>query len=297
MKKLKLIYNPMAGNKEFPKKLDQCIEKLQTANYQVSIFRSAKPGDLKMGLKDVTSEYDAVVVAGGDGSINEIINALLEEELNIPLGIIPAGTANDFARQLNIPQQIESAVDVILDNKIQRVDIGQVNGQYFVNVCAAGLLANVSHQIDINLKNTLGKLGYYIKGIEQLPKFKNIPLKIETSQKVIEEEFYLFLILNGKSAGGFEQLAPQAQVDDGVFDFLGIKACPLPQIATLFVKMLQGKHLDDQNLIHLRDDSFQIETTDDKLDDYHSDLDGEKGPAFPLDISLIPKHLKVFVGT
>ena len=297
MKKLKLIYNPMAGNKSFPKQLDQCIKKFQRANYQVNIFRSAEPGDLKEGLIDVNSNYDAVVIAGGDGSINEIINALLEKNLDIPLGIIPAGTANDFARQLNIPDQIEEAVEVILENNIQTVDLGQVNGEYFINVCAAGLLANVSHQIDANLKNTLGKLGYYIKGIEQLPKFKNIPLKIKTPEKIIEEDFYLFLVLNGKSAGGFEQLAPQAQVDDGKFEFLGVKACPLPQIAGLFVKMLQGKHLDDQNLVHFQNEEFQIEILDDKLDDYHSDIDGEKGPGFPLNIEVASEKLNVFVAT
>ena len=286
----------MAGNKEFPNRLDQCIKKLQAGNYQVSVFRSAQPGDLSLGLTDLSSDYDAVVVAGGDGSINKIINDLLARNLDIPLGIIPAGTANDFAHQLNIPSTLEEAVDVILEEKIETVDIGRVNGDYFINVCAAGLLANVSHQIDINLKNTLGKLGYYIKGIEQLPKFKNIPLKINTPQQMIEEEFYLFLILNGQGAGGFKQLAPQGKISDGVFDFIGVKACPLPQIASLFVKILQGRHLEDQNIIYFQASQFKIEITNDRLDNYHSDLDGEKGPEFPLHIEVVPKKLQVFTG-
>ena len=296
MKKLRLIYNPMAGNKEFPKKLDQSIKKLQRANYQVSIFRSAKPGDLSAGLEGVRSDYDAVVVAGGDGSINEVINALVKRNLDIPLGVIPAGTANDFARQLNISHNIEEAVEVIAEGNIQTVDIGHVNGQYFADVCAAGLLANVSHEVDVNLKNTLGKLAYYIKGIEQLPKFENIPLKIETPNRVVEDDFYLFLILNGKSAGGFEQLAPQAKIDDGEFEFLGVKACPLPQIAALFVKMLQSKHLTDQNIVHFKEKEFKIEITDDKLANYHSDIDGEKGPGFPLQVEVVPEKLRVFMG-
>ena len=286
----------MAGNKEFPKQLDQCIKKLQTGNYQVSIFRSAEPGDLSVGLNDVTSDYDAVVVAGGDGSINEVINTLLERQLDLPLGIIPAGTANDFASQLKIPSTVEQAVDIIKEEKIQTIDVGRVNEHYFINVCAAGLLANVSHQIDTNLKNTLGKLGYYIKGLEQLPNFKNIPLKISTPQQIITEEFYLFLVLNDQGAGGFKQLAPQGKINDGVFDFIGIKACPLAQIASLFVKILQGRHLEDQNIIHLQAPQFKIEIRNNKLDDYHSDLDGEKGPGFPLDIEVIPKGLKVFTG-
>ncbi|MFO7820400.1 MAG: YegS/Rv2252/BmrU family lipid kinase [Halanaerobacter sp.] len=296
MKKLRLIYNPMAGNKEFPQRLDRCIELFQRADYQVSIFRSSQPGDLSCGLDDVNSHYDAVVVAGGDGSMNEVINALLKQELDIPLGVIPAGTANDFARQLKMPDNIKKAVGAITQENIQEVDIGKVNNQYFADVCAAGLLANVSHEVDIDLKNTLGKLAYYIKGIEQLPKFENIPLKIKTPQRIIEDDFYLFLILNGNSAGGFQQLAPQAKIDDGKFEFLGVKACLLPQIAGLFVKMLQGKHLDDQNIVHFQDKEFEIEITDDKLNDYHSDLDGEKGPGFPLHVKVAPKKLRVFTG-
>ena len=286
----------MAGNKEFPQTLDSCIEQLQRANYQVSIFRSSQPGDLSCGLDDVNSDYDAVVVAGGDGSINEVINALLEQNLDLPLGVIPAGTANDFARQLKMPDNIEGAVTAITQENIQEVDIGKVNNQYFADVCAAGLLANVSHEVDIDLKNTLGKLAYYIKGIEQLPKFENIPLKIKTPQRIIEDDFYLFLILNGNSAGGFQQLAPQAKIDDGRFEFLGVKACPLPQIAGLFVKMLQGKHLDDQNIVHFQDTEFEVEITDDKLNNYHSDLDGEKGPGFPLHVKVASEKLRVFTG-
>ena len=102
--------------------------------------------------------------------------------------------------------------------------------------------------------------------------------------------------MNGNSAGGFQQLAPQAKIDDGRFEFLGVKACPLPQIAGLFVKMLQGKHLDDQNIVHFQDTEFEVEITDDKLNNYHSDLDGEKGPGFPLHVKVASEKLRVFTG-
>jgi YegS/Rv2252/BmrU family lipid kinase len=286
----------MSGTKEFPAKLDQFINKFQAAGYQISIFRSAKPGDLAAGLQGVNSDYDALVVAGGDGSVNEVINAMMDQNLDIPLGVIPAGTANDFASHLNIPERIDRAIDVILEQNIQLVDLGQVNDRYFINVCAAGLLANVSHEIDLNLKNTLGKLGYYIKGIEQLPNFKALPLKIKTSQQTLRDDFYLFLILNGKSAGGFNRLAPEAEINDGLFEFIGVKACPVHQAAGLFVKIIQGKHLVDKNIVYLKDDQFEINLLDDELEGYSSDIDGEKGPDFPLDISLHSKKLKVFGG-
>ena len=296
MKELRLIYNPMSGNKEFPKKLDRAIEKFQSAGYQISIFRSAKPGDLTEGLKANNIDYDAVVVAGGDGSVNEVINGIIEHNLSIPLGVIPAGTANDFASHLNIPSDIDQALDLIAANNIQTIDLGRVNNRYFINVCAAGLLANVSHEIDVNLKNTLGKLAYYIKGIEQLPKFKALPLRITTNNQIIQSDFYLFLVLNGKSAGGFKRLAPEAEIDDGLFEFIGVKACPLHEAAGLFVKILQGKHLSDKNIVHLKSNKFKIEMLEQQFQNYSSDVDGEKGPDFPLDIKLYPNRLKVFSG-
>ncbi|MGM0501181.1 MAG: YegS/Rv2252/BmrU family lipid kinase, partial [Bacillota bacterium] len=296
MKQVKLIYNPMAGSKEFPKKIDKCIEKFQAANYQVNIFRSSQPGDLVEGLKEGITDADAVVVAGGDGSVNEIINGMMKYNIDLPLGVLPAGTANDFACHLNIPNDIGQALDVITEENIRAIDLGQVNDRYFVNVCAAGLLANVSHQIDINLKNTLGKLAYYIKGIEQLPKFEALPLRISEPHNTIQDEFYLFLVLNGKSAGGFNRLAPEAKIDDGLFEFVGVKACPLHEAAGLFVKILQGKHLADKNIVHLKGEQFKIEILDQQFKGYSSDVDGEQGPDFPLEIKLFRKELKVFAN-
>ncbi len=101
-------------------------------------------------------------------------------------------------------------------------------------------MANVAHDIDLTLKNTLGKLGYYLKGVSELPNFKPIPARIRTRDKIIEEDLYLFLILNGSSAGGFNRLAPQASIKDGYFDFVGIKAQPLHELAKIFIKVVQG---------------------------------------------------------
>ncbi|GAB6098541.1 YegS/Rv2252/BmrU family lipid kinase [Halanaerocella petrolearia] len=297
MKRVKLIYNPMSGDKSFRYYLDQFIEKFQRAGYEVSIFRSAQPGDLALGLEDVTDKmYDAIVVAGGDGSINEIVNEMMKQELKVPLGVIPAGTANDFATHLNMPSDFETCFDAILNGQITEVDVGQVNDRYFINICAGGLLANVSYDIDVKFKNTLGKMAYYLKGIEQLPKFKSMPLRIETSEEVIEEDVYLFLVLNGRSAGGFDQLAKYASINDGNFDLVAVKAKPLSKLAVLFMKMLQGEHLNDENIIYLKDDYFKIEVLDETYQDYVADIDGEKGPSFPLEISLFSKSLNVLIN-
>lgn len=297
MKRVKLFYNPASGDKSFHLQLDTFIHKFQTAGYDVSIFRSSKRGDITDAIEKISNEdYSILAVAGGDGTVNEIINAMVKKDLSIPLGIFPFGTANDFAGHLNLPRDVGACCDIILRNNIRKVDIGKVNGNYFINVCSGGLFTNVSQTIDLLFKNTLGKLAYYIKGIEQLPKFKPFALRIETGDMVIEDLFYLFLVLNGNSAGGFERLAKGASVDDGFFDFVGIKARPFHELAILFVKILKGEHLDDPNILFLRKNEFKISCLETEKRFFESDVDGEKGPDLPLEIEVCHKKLQVFTN-
>lgn len=287
----------MAGDKSFRYDLDVFINKFQSAGYEVCMFRSSQKGDMKYGLQNITEdEYHGIVVSGGDGTVNEVVNGMMKNNIQVPLGILPFGTANDFANHLNMPKDLESCCDVILRNNIHKVDIGQANEQYFINVCCGGLFTNVSQSIDMNIKNTLGKLGYYLKGIEQIPNFRPISLRMRTKSQTIEDQFYLFMVLNGKSAGGFDKLAKHAAIDDGVFDVLLFKARPLHEIAVLFVKLLRGEHLEDPNIIFLKEKEMMIECLEEDHTFYESDIDGEKGPDLPLQIQLHPKALQVFTN-
>lgn len=295
MKRIKLFYNPVSGDRKFPLQLDTFIYKFQKAGYDVSIFRSEQKGDIYDTVKMISAkDYSILAVAGGDGTVNEIVNGMMEKKLDLPLAIFPVGTANDFGHHLNLPKSVADCCDVILRNNIRRVDIGKVNDKYFINVCSGGLFTTVSQSVDLNIKNTLGKMAYYIKGIEQLPNFKPIRLKIETSNSTIEDMFYLFLVLNGNSAGGFERLSREASVEDGLFDFIGVKARPFHELAILFLKILKGEHLDDPNILFIRDKKFKIACLEDDRRFFESDVDGEKGPDLPLDIEVIKKGLKVF---
>ena len=102
MKKLKLIYNPFSGNKSFKFDLDFCFSVFQEGGYEVHPFRSIRPGDIAAHIAQMDENYDIVVVSGGDGTVNIVINALMNRGLRIPLGIIPSGTANDFATFLGL---------------------------------------------------------------------------------------------------------------------------------------------------------------------------------------------------
>lgn len=288
MKKAKLIYNPFSGDKSFKNNLDSVIDILQVASYRVTVCRTMSIDSIYDEVKD-SRDYDCIIGAGGDGTISHIVNAMAEEEINIPLGVIPAGTANDFANHLGLTKNINFCTKVIAMGNIKEVDLGKINDRYFINVAAAGLLTDVSQKIDIHLKNTLGKLAYYIKGIEQLPNFKPIPVKITCDGTVYNEKIYLFVILNGSTAGGFK-LAPGAVEDDGKLNLLALKACNIVELFNVFIQILRGDHTNSSRVLYLEGEEFLIEGDA----EFEADVDGEAGPYFPLSVSVLHKKIKVF---
>ncbi|MBZ4664257.1 MAG: YegS/Rv2252/BmrU family lipid kinase [Caloramator sp.] len=288
MKKARLIYNPYSGDRSFRNRLDAVIDRLQLAGYEVTPYRTMSIEDIYTSMKRA-KDYDVILVSGGDGTINHVINAMILNDINVPLGIFPYGTANDFASHLGIPRKITEACDIISRGKLSEFDLGKINDRYFINVAAGGLLTDVSQKIDINMKNTLGKVAYYLKGIEQLPNFRAIPIKISCNGKTIEENIYLFVILNGSSAGGFK-LAPDSTANDETLNLIAIKQCNLVELFNLFLKMLKGEHLESSNVIYLKSSEFKIECDE----NIETDIDGEVGPQFPLNVRISSKKIKIF---
>lgn len=284
----------MAGQRFFPMYLDQFLDTFQKKGYEVRIFRTSSSDDFKEFLidRDMTG-CEAIIVAGGDGSVNQVVNAMMNQGIDLPLGVIPAGTANDFAMHIGMPTDLLEAVDRIAEMKIGSVDIGSVNDAFFINVCCGGLFSNISQNIDVELKNTLGKLAYYIKGFQQLPSFTKLKLRISNSDETVVDDFYLFLVLNGSSAGGFNRLGLDANISDGKMDFVGIKACHVGDIPGLFGKILIGEHLTDKNVLFFQSDEIKIECLNGVKGFEETDIDGEVGPIFPLDIRVLHQKLKI----
>lgn len=291
MKKLKFIYNPSSGDGTLKSKLDYLIERFQKAGFMMVPFRSTDINTLEKAFFDIHEDYEAVCVSGGDGTLSSVVNIIASRKLSLPVGIFPFGTANDFAVHLNIPKDIEACCEIIEKGRIKRVDIGRANDSYFLNVCSAGLLTDVAYKTDTNMKNALGKLAYYMKGIEEIPKFTPFKMRLQYGSNVIEDNFLLFLILNGSSAGGFNRLAPYAKIDDGLMDVIAIKNTNITNILSLFLKILRGEHIGDPNLYNFQTDKLMIACEG----GCETDIDGERGPILPLDIEVKKHFLKVFV--
>lgn len=288
--KVLLIYNPKSGNGMFPNHLDLIIERFQKERMLIVPIRADSPDLLDEIFRTMKREnYRKVIAAGGDGTINVVVNAMLKHEVDIPLAIFPAGTANDFAYYFDIPHEIERMIDIALEENYMAADVGCVNGKYFINVAAMGFLVDVSQKTDPTIKNTLGVISYYLKGATELPNLRPIQMKITSDEYTAEEKVFFMLVMNGKSAGGFKRIAPTAEINDGLLDVLIFKEMSILEFGPLLIHVLQGHHTENKNVVAFKTAHLYIESAE----QVGTDVDGERGAEFPLDIHIIPGRLRI----
>ncbi|GAB1476724.1 YegS/Rv2252/BmrU family lipid kinase [Bacillota bacterium] len=290
MKQVLLVYNPRAGNGLFKTNLDKIIEVFQKKRMMivpVRLDRSSIMNEMFQLAK--REEFSKVIAAGGDGTINITVNSMLNNDVDLPLAVFPSGTANDFAHYFDLPHNINEMIEIAVEENYTYCDIGCVNGKYFVNVAAMGFLVDVSQRTDPNIKNTLGIMSYYLKGMSEVPKLQPVNLKIESAEYSGMEKMYFMLVMNGRSAGGFKRVAPDARMDDGLLDVLLFREMPITELPGLFFKVMQGNHSESKYVIYFRTKELRLESDE----DIGTDVDGEKGCKFPLSISCVPKKLRI----
>lgn len=293
MKKVLLIYNPMAGNNRFKNHLDRIINIVQNQGSYLFPYRSNSVEELEKLFKTLDLKtLDRIWIAGGDGTIHQVINSLQPQQFDIPIGIFPVGTANDFAHCLGYPETIPEITKTLLGNNYIPCDVGVANDRYFLNIASLGSIVDISQKTDKKFKSSLGLLAYYIKGAEELSHLKPVPVSIKSQEISIEEEVFFVLILNGRSAGGFRKIAPLASLTDGLLDVYILKKCPIIELLPLLIKVSNGEHADSRYVEYFQTSEMIIDCTE-KIG---SDLDGEKGFSFPLKISVEHQKLKMIIG-
>lgn len=292
MKRARLIYNPTSGRELIKRQLPEILMKLEAAGYEASCHATTGAGDATNAARiAVERQYDVVIAAGGDGTIHEVVNGLAEQEYRPKLGIIPAGTTNDFARALQIPRDIGAAVDIITKGELIPVDIGRINEKYFINIAGGGRLTELTYEVPSKLKTMLGQLAYYLKGMEMIPSIKSSHLKLEYDGKLFEGEAMMFLVGLTNSIGGFEKLAPDASINDGLFSLLILKKVNLAEFIRISTLAVRGEHVNDPNVIYTQANRIKV-YSDDRV---QLNLDGEFGGLLPAEFENLYRHLEVFV--
>ena len=225
MRNLLFIYNPKAGKGNIGNHLDAVVDTFTKAGYKVTIYPTQCRGDGEVIARDWAKDYDRIVCAGGDGTLDEIVTGLMTSGVKIPIGYLPTGSTNDFARSLGIPRTAKRAAQRAVTDNIFKCDLGKFNNRYFVYVAAFGLFTDVTYETDQGMKNLFGYTAYLAEALKRLPSAKSIPLKITYDDKVITDSFIVGLVTNSDSVGGMKAIpGPDVQLDDGIFEVMLIRS-------------------------------------------------------------------------
>ncbi|AIQ71607.1 diacylglycerol/lipid kinase family protein [Paenibacillus graminis] len=287
-----IIVNPSSGKEEALDYLRSVEELLQSQGYEVTVKETQQEGDATgYSIAACKAGADMIVSIGGDGTLHETINGLSGQAHQSKLGIIPLGTVNDFARALQIPLIPEKAIRTLASSRVQLVDAGRLNNRLFINVVAAGKLAESLTSVSSDDKSRFGALAYFKEGIKELAGNASYPLTIQHDGYTWVGETPLFLAALTNSVGGFEKLAPEAAVDDGLIHCFIIKNLHFFNTLTVSLSVLLG------NLKNHKDvDYFTArEVTVTSSDTVRTNVDGEEGPALPVKLSVLPRHIRVVV--
>ncbi|HEY5584168.1 MAG TPA: YegS/Rv2252/BmrU family lipid kinase [Ruminiclostridium sp.] len=291
MKSALFVYNPVSGGHRVPQELDYIIDSFQNKGILVQPYRLAETNNEYLVTLLKSGIYDFVVASGGDGTINFVANILLENQIKIPIGVIPSGTCNDFAKCLGI-NSLRESIDIILEGKTLDCDVGYINNScYFLSTFAGGNFVDVSFSTNSELKKNLGPFAYYLQGLSEVANIKSFDLKVVADERIIEGKFILFLIANGNQAAGFPNILTDADFTDGLMDIILVKKCSNISLASIFFKVLSKESTNDKNVIIIKARKCELSSKS----PIAVTVDGEKSELFPASIEFKHKLIEVFV--
>lgn len=225
MKKMLFVVNPYAGVRKINRYLSDVIGIFNRAEYEVITYMTAGRSDATRYVQANAHQVDIVVCAGGDGTFNETITGVLCSGADVPVGYIPCGSTNDFAASLKLSNNIlQAAKDIVMGIPVS-YDVGQFGDRYFSYVASFGAFTRASYATPQSVKNALGHTAYLLEGIQELSQLKSERVRIETEDKVFEDNYLFGAISNSISVGGILKLDPkQVDMRDGQFELLLVRA-------------------------------------------------------------------------
>ena len=238
MKKCIIIYNPVSGKKKFSDELPYVVERFRNAGYEVNIQETKRSKDaINLSKKAAEKKVDLLVVSGGDGTLHECINGLADCAYVPKVGYIPSGTACDIAGTLKISKNVQKAVDIILEDHVEYIDLVKSNHGYFMYVTAIGTYVDISYVTDSKLKKYIGYLAYILTGIKEFFTIPMIKTKIEHDGGVIKGYFSLIMVVNSKKVAGFN-IVQKPILNDGKVDVVLYRYIPLLNNLLYFISFV-----------------------------------------------------------
>ena len=287
-----LLYNGQAGASTTDSIIALAAPALAAASSKLELVQTNSPEELRDACRALPADVEALFVAGGDGTIHDAVQALSEVPSPPPLGIIPSGTCNDFARTLAIPMDLTLAAEALVDGITNDIDTANINGHFFLNFAGIGIITDASTNIDIQLKERYGKLSYFMSGLQSMRQTEPFPIHLTVDGVKHEENGVLALAMNGKSIGTHAFPMDSIDPSDGLLDVFIIQTSSIGAILEWF--SLSKPEVPIEELAHIRHyqgKRINIET-DAPMD---IDTDGEIYLKTPAEIEVFPKRLKMFM--
>lgn len=295
MKKALLIINPSAGGEKAKHYRHAATAKLASYFDEVEVKETQKGGDARDFARAAAKEkIDSVFVMGGDGTVNEGISGLAEQDYRPKFGFFPLGTVNDLARALDIPINPQEAIDALDFEHTKPLDIGKINDHYFMNVIAIGVIPEAVRDVSAEDKTKFGKMAYLISGLKKIVQNETYAFALEVDGEEILVESTTLLIGLTNSIGGHENFLPDAEVNDGLLHLVYLKDSNLLESIKAIPSLVQGVTDSNQSIGYRTFEKAHIALTN--KHSLGTNVDGDEGDDLPVDVTILPSHLTVYSG-
>lgn len=292
-----IILNPSAGQRDRRHELKEAIAYLEDRGWQLSLRETRGPEEATTYARQAVAEgYDIVIAAGGDGTVGEVANGLAGSE--VALGMFPIGTTNVWALQMGLSplwplrqHSLLEAAKALAEGHIRRVDLGQVNGRYFLLWAGVGLDAKITEEVKPEAKKRLGALAFAIAGVMVAKEFAGTKVQMTIDGCEVNRRAILIVASNAQRYAGIMRLAAQARLDDGLLDVLIFKGHGFSATLRHLFSVLTNRHLCDPQVEYYQ--ARQVEIRSAKPLSVHAD--DEPFTKTPVEISVVPKALRVVV--
>lgn len=289
-----VVYNNFSGKNKIASKIGYICQQLKTKYAIVECFKSRYPRSIVDHIKASAFDYDLIIAVGGDGTVNEAVNGLMQLPKRPTLAYIPLGTCNDAASTLGLSKNLKRTMKKILNPISSKIDVFKVEDRYFVYGLAAGSFTEISYDVPHKVKKNMGKLAYYIQGLKSFKDTSTINITLESEDKKIKGEFFLFLALNSRYLAGFKlHRRKRIYLDDGKLRLTLIKkTSKLFNVIDFGIFLLFGE-LYSHNIIHLASSKFKISS--DELIAYNTD--GERSTkSSNIEVEVLHRSLDVIIS-
>ncbi len=284
-----IICNPAAGSADDTEALRAQLERIDNA----TIRFTAEGGDATRFAHEACAEgFQTIIAAGGDGTLNEVINGVAEHLADVTVGLLPLGTGNDFARMLDLPKTVADCVDLLRLGHARPIDLVQVTSdrvRHFINVSAAGFSGTVNEKMTPEIKQRWGPLAYVRCAAEALPELEAYATQIVLDDTTtLEMDLYNVVVANGRYVAGGTLIAPEASIDDGLLDLVLVLASDATQLALVAAQMALGTHLQSEGIVFRRAAKIAINSQPGMW----FNVDGEMVGNEPAVFQILPRALR-----